>query len=134
MRRSRWLTDSLTDLGTYNDYTIESLRGMDALLLEANHDVNMLQVGPYPYPLKQRILGDRGHLSNENSGRLLSRLLHDKLQYIVLGHLSKENNLPELAYETVKLEITQSDTQYKAGDFPIQVAKRSEVSRLIEIA
>ena len=124
----------ITDLGTYNDYTIESLRGMDALLLEANHDVNMLQVGPYPYPLKQRILGDRGHLSNENSGRLLSRLLHDKLQYIVLGHLSKENNLPELAYETVKLEITQSDTQYKAGDFPIQVEKRSEVSRLIEIA
>ena len=124
----------VTDLGTYNDYTVECLKGMDALLLEANHDVNMLQVGPYPYPLKQRILGDRGHLSNENSGRLLSRLLHDKLQYIVLGHLSKENNMPELAYETVKLEITQSDNCYKAGDFPIQVAKRSEVSRLIEIA
>lgn len=124
----------VTDLGTYNDYTVECLKGMDALLLEANHDVNMLHVGPYPYPLKQRILGDRGHLSNENSGRLLSRLLHDKLQYIVLGHLSKENNMPELAYETVKLEITQSDNCYKAGDFPIQVAKRSEVSRLIEIA
>ena len=124
----------VTDLGTYNDYTVECLKGMDALLLEANHDVNMLQVGPYPYPLKQRILGDRGHLSNENSGRLLSRLLHDKLQYIVLGHLSKENNMPELAYETVKLEITQSDNCYKAGEFPIQVAKRSEVSRLIEIA
>lgn len=124
----------VTDLGTYNDYTVECLKGMDALLLEANHDVNMLQVGPYPYPLKQRILGDRGHLSNENSGRLLSRLLHDKLQYIVLGHLSKENNMPELAYETVKLEITQSDNCYKAGDFPIQVAKRSEVSHLIEIA
>ena len=124
----------VTDLGTYTDYTVECLNGMDALLLEANHDVNMLQVGPYPYPLKQRILGDRGHLSNENSGRLLSRLLHDKLQYIVLGHLSKENNMPELAYETVKLEITQSDNCYKAGDFPIQVAKRSEVSRLIEIA
>ena len=71
---------------------------------------------------RQRILGDRGHLSNENSGRLLSRLLHDKLQYIVLGHLSKENNMPELAYETVKLEITQSDNCYKAGDFPIPVS------------
>ena len=68
---------------------------MDALLLEANHDVKMLQVGPYPYYLKQRILGDRGHLSNENSGKLLCRILHDKLQAIVLGHLSKENNLPE---------------------------------------
>ena len=124
----------VTDLGTYNDYTVECLRGMDALLLEANHDVNMLQVGPYPYPLKQRILGDRGHLSNENSGRLLGRLLHDKLKYIVLGHLSRENNLPQLAYETVRLEIDQADNPYRAGDFPIQVAKRSEPSAVIEIA
>lgn len=124
----------VTDLGTFNEYTVESLRGMDALLLEANHDVNMLQVGPYPYPLKQRILGDRGHLSNENSGRLLGRLLHDGLQQIVLGHLSKENNLPELAYETVRLEIIQSDNPYRADDFPIQVARRSTVSPVIEIS
>lgn len=88
-----------TDLGVYNDYTVECLKGMDALLVEANHDVKMLQVGPYPYYLKQRILGERGHLSNENSGKLLCRILHDKLQAIVLGHLSKENNLPELAYD-----------------------------------
>lgn len=123
----------VTDLGTFNEYTVESLRGMDALFLEANHDVNMLQVGPYPYPLKQRILGDRGHLSNENSGRLLGKLLHDKLQHVVLGHLSNENNLPELAYETVRLEINQSDNRYKAGDFSIQVARRSAVSPAIEI-
>lgn len=120
-----------TDLGTYNDYTVECLKGMDVLLLEANHDVNMLQVGSYPYYLKQRILGNRGHLSNENSGRLLSRVLHDNLKKVVLGHLSKENNLPELAYETVKLEIDLADNSYKSGDFPIQVAKRSEVSEMI---
>jgi len=124
----------ITDLGTYNDYTVECLRGMDALLLEANHDVNMLQVGPYPYYLKQRILGNRGHLSNELSGRLLSELLHDKMQAVVLGHLSKENNLPELAYETVRLEITMADNEYKATDFPISVAKRSEVSQVVHIA
>ena len=94
-----------TDLGTYNEYTVECLRGMDVLLLEANHDINMLQVGPYPYALKQRILGNRGHLSNELSGKLLSRLLHDGLKTVFLGHLSKENNLAELAYETVRLEI-----------------------------
>ena len=122
-----------TDLGVYNDYTVECLKGLDAILLEANHDVNMLQVGPYPYPLKQRILGSRGHLSNENSGRLLCRILHDKLKTILLGHLSKENNLPELAYETVKVEIMMSDTDYQADDFPIHVAKRSEVSQMIEI-
>ena len=122
-----------TDLGVYNDYTVECLKGMDALLIEANHDVNMLQVGPYPYYLKQRILGDRGHLSNENSGRLLSRILHDKLQTIILGHLSKENNLPELAYEAVRMEITMGDNPYNASDFNIQVAGRSEVSCVIEI-
>lgn len=123
-----------TDLGIYNDYTVECLRGMDALLIEANHDVNMLQVGPYPYYLKQRILGDRGHLSNESSGRLLSRIIHDKLQAIVLGHLSKENNLPELAYEAVRMEITMGDNPYNANDFDLQVAKRSEVSPVINIA
>ena len=101
---------------------------MDALLLEANHDVNMLQVGPYPYYLKQRILGDRGHLSNENTGRLLCRILHDGLKTVLLGHLSKENNLPELAYESVRMEINMGDNPYKAGDFDIQVARRSEVT------
>lgn len=122
-----------TDLGVYNDYTVECLKGMDALLLEANHDVNMLQVGPYPYYLKQRILGDRGHLSNENSGRLLCRILHDGLKAVLLGHLSKENNLPELAYESVRMEINMADNRYRAGDFDIRVAKRSEVSPVVFI-
>jgi phosphoribosyl 1,2-cyclic phosphodiesterase len=122
-----------TDLGTYDDYTIDCLQGMDALLLEANHDINMLQVGPYPYALKQRILGNKGHLSNELSGRLLSELLHDNLKTVFLGHLSKENNLAELAYETVRLEISMSDNPYKPDDFPIYVASRSEISKLVEI-
>ncbi|MBO4981930.1 MAG: MBL fold metallo-hydrolase [Lachnospiraceae bacterium] len=123
-----------TDLGVYNDYTVECLKGMDALLLEANHDVKMLQVGPYPYYLKQRILGEKGHLSNENSGRLLSRVLHDHLQSIVLGHLSKENNLPELAYEAVRMEITMGENPYNANDFRLMVAARSELSPVVEIA
>jgi phosphoribosyl 1,2-cyclic phosphodiesterase len=122
-----------TDLGTYDDYTIDCLQGMDALLLEANHDINMLQVGPYPYYLKQRILGNKGHLSNELSGRLLSKLLNDNLQTVFLGHLSKENNMAELAYETVRLEISMADNPYKPDDFPIYVASRSEVSKLVEI-
>ncbi|MBD5513028.1 MAG: MBL fold metallo-hydrolase [Lachnospiraceae bacterium] len=122
-----------TDLGVYNDYTVECLKGMDALLLEANHDVNMLQVGPYPYYLKQRILGNKGHLSNENAGRLLSRILHDNLKAIVLGHLSKENNMPELAYESVRMEITLGDCPYTAEDFSISVAQRSEPSPVIEV-
>ena len=132
----------VTDLGTYNDYTVESLKGMDALLLEANHDVNMLQVGRYPYYLKQRILGDRGHLSNESAGQLLCRLLHEGLKAVVLGHLSQENNLPELAYEAVRVEVTmacagQEDERKRLQpgflDFPLYVASRSKPSAAISL-
>lgn len=122
-----------TDLGTYNDYIIERLKGLDAILLEANHDVRMLQVGPYPYWLKQRILSDEGHLSNELSGRLLSSILHDNLQKVILGHLSKENNMPELAYETVRVEIGMADNKYKPDDFDISVAKRDCLSDIVEL-
>lgn len=123
----------ITDLGLYNDYTVECLKGLDALLLEANHDVRMLETGPYPYYLKQRIMGDKGHLSNELSGRLLSKLLHDQLKAVVLGHLSRENNLAELAYETVRVEITMADNEFKGNDFPLSVAKRNEISEIIYI-
>lgn len=122
-----------TDMGMITEENEEKLQGMDAILLEANHDVSMLQVGPYPYYLKQRILGNRGHLSNENAGRLLSRIVHDRLKYIFLGHLSKENNLPALAYEAVRLEITMGDNPYQASDFPIEIARRSEPSRVVVV-
>lgn len=123
----------LSDLGKFTDYTVDSFFGVDALLLEANHDVNMLQVGKYPYQLKCRILGDKGHLSNETSGRLLSRLLHDNLKSVFLGHLSKENNLAELAYETVRLEVLMSDNEYKPEDFRIRVAARDTVSEAVAV-
>ena len=123
-----------TDLGTFNEYTVECLKGMDFLFLEANHDVKMLQVGPYPYQLKRRILGDRGHLSNELSGQLLKRIAHDKLQGVVLGHLSKDNNIPELAYEAVRVELTMGSEVYNEVQFPITVAKRDTVSNIIKIA
>ena len=122
-----------TALGKYNDYIIENLQNLDAILLEANHDIRMLQVGKYPYYLKQRILGDRGHLSNENAGRLLCRLLHDNMKAVFLGHLSRENNYEELAYETVCSEVTLGDNPYKSKDFKIQVAKRDFVSEAVTI-
>ena len=122
-----------TDLGKYNEYIIENLQNLDALLLEANHDIRMLQVGRYPYYLKQRIMGDRGHLSNENAGQLLCRLLHDNLKAVFLGHLSKENNYEELAYETVCSEVTMGDNPYKSKDFKIQVAKRDYISEIVTV-
>lgn len=121
-----------TDLGKYDDYIIQHLMGTEALLLEANHDINMLQVGAYPYVLKRRILGDRGHLSNDNTGRLIGKLLHDKLKYIMLGHLSKENNYPELAYETVKYEL-EKNYQMINYNFEMSVANRDEPSPLVSI-
>ena len=122
-----------TDLGVYDDYTVEHLSDLNAVVLEANHDIHMLVVGPYPYSLKRRVMGDRGHLSNELSGKLLCDILHDDLQYVVLGHLSKENNYEELAYETVKLEISIGDNPYKGDDIPMMVAKRDQVSDIITL-
>lgn len=121
-----------TDLGTYSDYTVKALQNMDVLLLESNHDVRMLELGPYPYPLKQRILSDHGHLSNECSGRLLSELLHDGIRKVFLGHLSGENNHPDLAYEAVRLEITMGPAPYKGDDFDIAVASRHNPGDVIE--
>ena len=123
----------ITDLGMYDDYIVEKLGGLNLLLLEANHDVHMLETGSYPYPLKQRILGKRGHLSNECCGQLLSEVLHDGFGAVMLGHLSKENNYAELAYETVKLEISMGTCPYKGDDFPLYVAKRDCVSKILEV-
>ncbi len=122
-----------TDMGYVTEENEEKLKDMDAILLEANHDVRMLETGSYPYPLKQRILGKRGHLSNETAGKLLANIASDRLQAIILGHLSKENNLPALAFETVKSEITMADCPYKPSDFYISVARRSEPSCLVAV-
>ncbi len=122
-----------TDLGYFDEYIENNLKGLDALLLEANHDIRMLQAGSYPYQLKCRILGDMGHLSNEAGGKLLSKVLHDDIKHVFLGHLSKENNYPDLAYEAVCAEVTMSDTPYNGKDFNITVASREEVSELISL-
>ncbi len=123
----------VTDLGVYDDEIVNNFTNLDAVLIEANHDVNMLLNGPYPYPLKQRIMSRRGHLSNEACGRLLGRLICDKTSRIVLGHLSKENNFPDLAYETVRMEINLGDNSLKADNFDIQVARRDVPSEIITL-
>ena len=99
-----------TDMGMYDDHIIEALGDCDAVLLEANHDISLLQVGPYPYSLKMRILGDKGHLSNDASAGLIKEILHSGLKTVVLGHLSEHNNFPELAYNTVCYEMETCDS------------------------
>ena len=122
-----------TDMGHFDSYVADHLKGLDAVLLESNHDVRMLETGPYPYYLKRRILGDRGHLSNETAGRLLSLILHDNLKQVLLGHLSKKNNYEALAYETVRMEIDEGDTPYRADDFSIAVAGCDSLSPVVQL-
>jgi phosphoribosyl 1,2-cyclic phosphodiesterase len=97
-----------TDIGIVNDTVMNAVYGSDLILLESNHDRGMLQNGPYPYFLKERILSDRGHLSNEACAKAAVKLLEGGTMRFVLGHLSKENNIPSLAYETTKAELSMA--------------------------
>lgn len=115
-----------TDLGFFDDYIIDNLKGLTSALIESNHDIRMLETGPYPYHLKRRIMGNKGHLSNESSGKLISSILHDETEKIVLGHLSKQNNYVNLALEAVKCEIDMSDNKYKGDDFSIIAASHEK--------
>lgn len=91
----------LTDVGCATPHIEEMLSGCDALVLECNHDADMLRNGDYPYPLKQRVGGRLGHLSNGAAAALLARLDNSRLQHIVAAHLSQSNNLPELAVQAL---------------------------------
>lgn len=95
-----------TDLGVMTQTVRDHLRGCDLIYIESNHDVRMLENGPYPYQLKRRILSDCGHLSNEACARELPQFVRDGTTRLVLGHLSRENNLPELAYATAQAELS----------------------------
>ncbi|MDR1017631.1 MAG: MBL fold metallo-hydrolase [Lachnospiraceae bacterium] len=122
-----------TDLGKYDEYTIDNLKDLNAVVLEANHDIKMLEVGPYPYQLKKRVASDRGHLSNENTGRLLCQIANDKLECVLLGHLSKDNNYPDLAYETVKLEMELESRNNNISIPEVIVANRDIVSKVVNL-
>lgn len=89
-----------TDIGQMTNTIMNNLIGCDLVMLESNHDIGMLENGPYPYPLKRRILSDRGHLSNEACSAAVSQLVERGTTRLFLGHLSGENNMPELAYQT----------------------------------
>ena len=112
-----------TDLGYYSDEVAEALHGRDLVMLESNHDVRMLQNGSYPYPLKRRILSDIGHLSNECCAKALPQLVQSGSTRFVLGHLSKENNIPELAYQTSLAELHMHGMRVGI-DFELSVAPR----------
>ena len=110
-----------TDTGTVTDSMKENLAGCNLILLESNHDINMLKMGPYPYILKKRILSDTGHLSNDMCSSFAAELIESGTENLILGHLSKENNIPALAFETTKSALEEKG--YRTNeDFNLHVA------------
>ena len=101
----------LTDVGSPTQHIVESLNGCDALILECNHDVDMLAKGPYPSYLKQRVGGNYGHLSNAQAGSLLASLDTSSLQHIVAAHISDKNNTEELACEALAQALGCSENE-----------------------
>ena len=91
----------VTDLGTVTQHVVEKLSGCEALVIECNHDLDMLMDGPYPVSLKHRVAGRFGHLSNVDAGRLVEALDRSRLRHLIAAHLSQQNNKPELAVESL---------------------------------
>lgn len=119
----------ITDTGYLNRKYKEKLSNKNIYIIESNHDVKMLQNGKYPYHLKQRILSDRGHLSNEMSAKYLVDFIGDNTKNIVLIHLSKENNDPDIALSTLKNKLKENNIKFNN----IILSSQDENTELIEI-
>ena len=122
-----------TDFGTFTKEIYDNIKESEVILLESNHDVNMLKFGPYPYPLKRRILSEIGHLSNEDCGSAIVELAKCGLnKQVILGHLSNTNNQPDLAYQTVLNVLTENGIKVKE-DIILTMANRHNPSSYIKI-
>jgi phosphoribosyl 1,2-cyclic phosphodiesterase len=115
-----------TDLGIATTMVRQHLKDCCCLILEANHDIPMLEEGPYPWSVKQRVKGRTGHLSNESSRELLMDVLHDQMTHVILAHLSETNNTPEKALRVVTEHL--QDTHLK-----VSVATQSSAGPIIEL-
>ena len=118
-----------TDLGFVTRLVRESLKNCNILVLESNHDEDMLIDGPYPWHLKQRIKGREGHLSNRDCADLLDDIYHDGLQKIILAHLSEENNRPELAYDSILKKMGERFHPEVA----VSIARQDRVGEMVEV-
>lgn len=111
-----------TDLGHRTDIVTEALSGCKTVVIESNHDENILRAGHYPYWLKMRILSEEGHLSNRDCASLSAILLHSGAKNFVLAHLSRENNLPDVAFDTVSRKLCECGAE-TSGEFGLHVAQ-----------
>ena len=117
----------MTDIGHVTDEMLSAVLGAGAAVIESNHDVEMLRLGPYPQRLKARILSRRGHLSNDDCGELAVRLWQSGARRIVLAHLSKENNTPVAALRTVG-EALMNSGAVPGRDVELSAASPDEIS------
>lgn len=121
-----------TDIGVINKNIITKIKGADFFVLESNHDLEMLMTGKYPYYLKNRIKGEEGHLSNDETAALLPSLIKDNFPTVVLAHLSQENNNSKVAYITVKNALKEAD--FKIGeDLRLGCASQSKPTPLFRL-
>ncbi len=121
-----------TDIGHMSTEVVNNLTNSSFILLEANYDPNILKCSSYPYSLKQRIAGPNGHLPNDVAGKTISYLVEHGLNSVMLGHLSKENNFPELAYKTVVEQLMENNISENL--FHLSVANRNNVSPIIDVS
>lgn len=116
-----------TDIGKMDDLVFDSIKGSKYVILESNHDVDILRLGSYPYSLKKRILSPYGHLSNEDAAKTALRLAETGTEHFMLAHLSRENNLPEIAQVTTE-NMFRSNNIKLGRDVTLTVAARDEIT------
>ena len=119
----------ITDTGYINQKNYQILTNKNVYIMESNHDITMLMEGKYPYHLKQRILGDYGHLSNHDSANYLSKFIGNETKHVFLAHLSEENNTPTLALTTLQEKLKEKNIEFDS----ISIAEQKERSELIEL-
>ena len=121
-----------TDMGYMTKSTYAAIKDSDLVLLESNYDEDMLKAGPYPYELKKRILSRKGHLSNDDAAKTCWKLIEAGVKNIILGHLSKDNNFPELAFQTTAQLLKQQGVDVE-NDVRLCVAQRDAMTDIFRI-
>ena len=119
----------ITDTGYINEKNTSKLKNHNIYIMESNHDVKMLMTGKYPYHLKQRVQGDRGHLSNDDSSKYLSNYIGPNTEYIILAHLSEDNNTKKLAYDTLLNNLSKHNKKINK----IIIAEQDNKTELIAV-
>lgn len=127
----------VTDTGIVTEEIFEEIKTADLLVIEANHEVNILRMGDYPYQVKRRILGDQGHLSNETAGKCISKYIEakkgqGKMPKILLAHMSQRNNTPTQAYLTIRNILEEKDLLIER-DFKMDIIVKDQLSPKFEV-